>query len=294
MSFIQVCSEKGIPIIVFTPASALPSMWITREKHPAVVFVVLKGEADFYDAIELANTVAEQDNFYSEGAAKNVARRDGMGTVVLTAAEATGRIPDHYFQAVGSGTGGIAAWEMSNRLLGDGRFGNHKMRLHFVQNEPFTIIADAWQQQSPELLPLEEKEARSRLAKVYATILSNRKPPYSISGGVFDALLDTSGFTYTVTNSEAKESGYLFEKLEGCDLHPAAEVTVAGLRQAVEMGRIGKKDYVLLNLTGGGIKKIEKEGIRIPLEPDFLVTKEEISVEALADQVREYQKIKTS
>jgi len=294
MAFIQVCSEKGIPLIVFIPEAAIPSMWTTREKHPAVILAALQGEADFFDAIELANSVAEQENFYPEGGAKNVARRDGMGTIVLAAVEATGRIPDHYFQAVGSGTGGIAAWEMSNRLLEDGRFGNNKTRLHFVQNEPFTIIADAWQQNSPELLPLEDKEARSRLSKVHAAILSNRKPPYSICGGVFDALSDTRGFTYTVSNSEAKEAGNLFNELEGCDLHPAAEVTVAGLIQAVEMGRINKKEIVVLNITGGGVKKLQKEGKMIPLEPDLFINRKDIAVEALVDQVREYQKIKTT
>jgi len=54
----------------------------------------------------------------------NVARRDGMGTVMLEAAVTIGRAPDHYFQAVGSGTGGIAAWEASLRLKQDGRFLN--------------------------------------------------------------------------------------------------------------------------------------------------------------------------
>jgi cysteate synthase len=282
MAFLQVCSEKGIPLIVVVPASALPSMWITCKKHPAVSLAVLQGEADYFDAIELADAIAEQENFYPEGGAKNIARRDGMGTVALAAAEAIGRIPDHYFQAIGSGTGAIAAWEMSNRLLEDGRFGNHKMRLHLVQNKPFTIIADAWQQNSPELLPLEEVVARARIQEVCAYVLSNRRPPYSITGGVFDALNDTQGFTYTVTNKEIGEAGELFDKMEGCDIHPAAAAAVAGLCQASAMGRISKTDTVLLNITGGGVKKLESEGKKIPLEPDIVFThKGDVSTKAI-------------
>jgi len=37
-----------------------------------------------------------------------------------------GRIPDFYFQAIGSGTGAIAAWEANLRFLADGRFGSTK------------------------------------------------------------------------------------------------------------------------------------------------------------------------
>ncbi len=55
-----------------------------------------------------------------------MARRDGMGTTVLSATTFIGRIPDYYFQAIGSGTGAIAAWEANLRFLQDGRFGAQK------------------------------------------------------------------------------------------------------------------------------------------------------------------------
>ena len=106
---------------------------------------VLDGGADYADAIALGNDISAADGYYPEGGAKNAARRDGMGAVLLAAAQETGRIPDHYFQAVGSGTGAIAAWEMSLRLLEDGRFGGKKMTLHLAQNAPFTPMTDAWE-----------------------------------------------------------------------------------------------------------------------------------------------------
>ena len=121
------------------PEDALPQMWITGERHPAVRLAVVRGGGDYSDAIELGNRIAALPGFYPEGGARNVARRDGMGTVVLAAVEALGESPRHYFQAVGSGTGAIAAWEMSLRLRQDGRFGDWLPRLHLVQNEPFAI-----------------------------------------------------------------------------------------------------------------------------------------------------------
>jgi cysteate synthase len=294
MAFLQVCSDKGLPLVVVVPAASLPSMWITRKKHPEVILAALQGDVDYFDAIELANSIAQQENYYTEGGAENVARRDGMGIVVLVAAEAIGRIPDHYVQAIGSGTGGIAAWEMSKRLLEDGRYGDHKMQLHLVQNEPFTIMADAWQQASPELLPLSDDVARTRIQRVYAGILSNRRPPYAITGGVFDALTDTRGLMYTVKNDSAIESGDLFSELEGCDIHPASAVAVAGLRQAVDQGKIGKKDTVVLNITGGGMKKLERDGKKLPLEPDVTFTQGDLSMDTIAAKLSNIQKVKVS
>ncbi len=78
---------------------------------------------DYTDAINLAARIAQLPGLISEGGARNIARRDGMGTVMLDAAVTIGKMPDHYFQAVGSGTGGISAWEASLRLKADGRFG---------------------------------------------------------------------------------------------------------------------------------------------------------------------------
>ncbi len=294
MAFLQICSQAGIPLLVVVPNEALSSMWITREKHPAVMIATLEGDVDYLDAIELGDAIAAHDGFYPEGGAKNIARRDGMGTVVLSAAEMMGRIPDHYFQAVGSGTGGIASWEMATRLKVSGQFGSNSMRLHLIQNEPFTVMADAWQAQSPALLPMDEKTARQKVRGVFARVLSNRKPPYAIKGGVYDALRDTQGFTYTVSNVDAEKAGQRFAELEGCDLHPAAAVALSGLCQAVQKERIGRNESVLLNITGGGAERIEAEGKKVSLQPDIVFTREDLACGKITDKLCDLHKVMTS
>ena len=290
MAFLQICSEYAVPVVVVVPAKSLKSMWITRQKHPNVILLALKGKVDYFDAIELANAVAEQDGFYNEGGALNVARRDGMGSVLLAAAETMGRIPDHYVQAIGSGTGGIAAWEMSQRLRADGGYGNAQMRLHLVQNSPFAIMTDAWEQSAKELPLVPPDDARRRVAHIYAKVLSNRRPPYSITGGVYDALKDSQGHTYKVTNPAARRAGRLFEAAIGCDLHPAAAVALAGLQQAVATGRIARDETVLLNVTGGGIKRLEAEGKKKSLKADVVLTPGSISPDRLAARIIEIRK----
>ena len=148
--------------------------------------------------------------------------------------EASGRIPDHYFQAVGSGTGAIAAWEMNLRLQEDGRFGHGKMRLHLSQNAPFTPMTDAWEAGSRTLSP--EADGRRLSRAVRARVLGNRNPPYSIAGGLFDALTDTRGCMYRVTNAEARAAGRLFEKLEGMRHRPGRGGRLRLAMQAVQHG----------------------------------------------------------
>ena len=256
-AFHSACSRYRVPALLVVPGDGLPLLWSTGEPHPGVRLAVLDGGADYADAIELGNGIAATDGYYPEGGAKNAARRDGMGTAVLAAVEACGRIPDHYFQAVGSGTGAIAAWEMNLRLLEDGRYGDGRMKLHLAQNAPFTPMTDAWEAGSRSITPQADARRLSRIIR--ARVLGNRNPPYSIAGGLFDALSDTSGHMYRVSGREAREAGRLFDRLEGCDIDPAAEVALASLRQAVAMGRVGPRDVVALNITGGGHRRLRRD-----------------------------------
>ena len=128
-----------------------------------------------------------------------------MGTTVLSAATTIGEIPDYYFQAVGSGTGAIAAWEANMRLNEDGRFGNKTMKLVVSQNAPFVPMFDAWRVDSREMLPYEAAKARRDAEIIDAKVLSNRKPPYSLAGGLYDALKATGGDIMVATNAQARK-----------------------------------------------------------------------------------------
>ena len=153
---------------------------------------------DYTDAINLAGRIAKLPGMVP-GGARNVTRRDGMGTVMLDAAVTIGKMPDHYFQAVGSGTGGISAWEASLRLRADGRFGQKLPKLQLAQNLPFVPMYSAWKEKRREIIPeLDMKDAKKQVEETYATVLTNRAPPYGVTGGLYDALVDTDGIMYAV------------------------------------------------------------------------------------------------
>ena len=203
-AFAHVCSDNNIPLLLFVPEDNLEALWFAKQPAKCIKLVSPASGCDYYDAIRMSDIVARGSNrFIAEGGAKNVARRDGMGTSVLSAVEAIGRIPDVYVQAVGSGTGAIAAWETAMRLETDGRFGPNRMRLVVSQNQPFTPLADSWQADSRKLVIADHGKARKLVEQVKSKVLTNRQPPWAVPGGLYDALKATGGTVYTVSNDEA-------------------------------------------------------------------------------------------
>lgn len=269
-AFAQVCSDNRIPIVICVPQDNMHDLWFRKPLRKCVKFVSVPHGCDYYDAIALGEKLATDPKFLLEGGAKNIARRDGMGTTILSCVEKMGRIPDAYFQAVGSGTGAIAAWENACRLAEDGRFGPNDMRVYVAQNAPFSLMYDAWKAGSRTLPEMSAEEGRSKSEMIMATVLSNRKPPYSIAGGLYDVLKASNGDFFLATNNEIFYWLLQFRNKEGYDLLPASCVAVAALAQAVKEGVVNKDDYIMLNCTGGGTLAALSRGF-IHIEPDLIL-----------------------
>ncbi len=271
-AFARVCSDNNIPLLLFVPKDNLDALWFDEPVKSCVKLVCPDTGGDYFDAIRMSNSaVAGDERFVAEGGAKNIARRDGMGTTVLSAVTTIGRIPDVYFQAVGSGTGAIAAWEAAMRFQEDGRWGDTTMRLLVSQNAPFTPMADSWAADSREFIVPDDDTARSQAASVNAKVLTNRHPPWGVRGGLYDALKAGGGDVLSVTNEEAEVAGSLFEKLEGIDITEAAAVAVASLIEAVKTGSVSVDETIMLNITGGGTQRFRREYNIHGLEPSAII-----------------------
>ena len=279
-AFAKVCSDNDIKLLLCVPQDNINALWFDKPLKPCVKLITTESGSDYFDAINLSNVVCTLDGYLAEGGAKNIARRDGMGTTMMSATTFIGRTPDFYFQAVGSGTGAIAAWEANLRFIGDGRYGSHKARLMVSQNKPFVPMYDAWRVDSRAMLPYDAEQARKDAAEICAPVLSNRKPPYGLAGGLYDALKDTNGDILAVSNDEANAAKALFEETEGIDIYHAAAVATASLQQAVAKGTVKADDVVMLNITGGGERRFHAEHEVCYLKPDHIFkidfTKEEV------------------
>ena len=258
-AFIHVCSQNHIRALIVVPEWSIPLLWQEqRANADCVRVIVVGGNSDYADAISLADKICSMDGFVAEGGALNVARRDGLATALLSCASAAEHIPDEYFQAVGSGTGAIAAWEASIRLRMNNVWPDGTMRLHVAQNLPLAPIYESWLQQSRQLSSVDAIFG-STSEKLYAGVLFNRQPHYSIAGGLYDALIATNGNVYGITNEEAMKAYKLFENVEGIDIDPAAAVAVACLVKCVSDKKLKRDAYIMLNITGGGFHRLKKD-----------------------------------
>jgi len=271
-AFLRAASDNNIPLVIVIPYKYINSLYAVTPVADCVHVVAIGDNADYFDAIMVANKICEREGFVNEGGAKNVARRDGMGTTVLSAVDYASEIPDWYVQAIGSGTGAIAAHEANLRLNASGSFQLKQMRLLLAQNDPFTPIAGAWAQRSRTLPKQDINEAKDQIEQIDAKVLSNRNPPYGIAGGLFDALTGSEGEVDTVTNNELRNAMALFDELEGCDICPEAGAALAILIKAVNANRIDKDALVMLNITGGGESGIQRDLHPQAVKPDYLVS----------------------
>lgn len=285
-AFAKVCSDNRIPLLISIPEDNMDALWFSEPLNDCVKIIASPKGSDYFDAIALSDKVCADPAFMAEGGAKNAARRDGMGTTLLSAVEKTGRIPDAYFQAIGSGTGTIAVWENNLRLLEDGCWGSHKMRLYPSQNDPFTIMYDSWKQHSRQLVEMTPDQARKAAVDIDAKVLSNRKPPYSLAGGLFDAMEDAGGDMFKVTNDQLRFWKKRFQELEGIDIHDAPAVAVASLAQAVREGAVKKDEMIMLNITGGG-EELARSGQKVVYAHPQLILDPDLPAEKIVAAVKQ-------
>jgi cysteate synthase len=281
----RACSLNKVPCLIIIPEDGLSGLQFPDAIDPCVKIVSLTGFTDYFDAIALADRVSRIDGFFPEGGVKNVARRDGLGTTVLSAVEAIGQIPRYYFQAIGSGTGGIAAYEATKRLAEDGRFGKKPPRLMLSQNLPYVPIYMSWKSCRRELVEIGDDDAKKQIQQIAAPVLSNRRPAYSIRGGVFDVLTETQGDMLTADNLEALHAKRLFEQTEGIDIDPASAVAFATLIKAARYDGIEREALVLLNITGGGRHRQQLDKKLIAARPTLELNEKEILLDETLERI---------
>lgn len=255
-AFAWAATRHNVPCLLVVPAPALERMRFPAPLDPYVRLVVLEGAATYSDAIACAELLAALPGHHAEGGARNVGRRDGLGTAMLAAADAMGRLPETYVQAVGSGTGAIGAHEAARRLRTDN---DALPRLLMCQNAPFAPLYEAWR--CTGAAPADREH------EPLARELTNRRPPFTVRGGVRDVLTESGGDVLCTDNVAALAAMALFEEVEGIDIEPGAGVALAALAEAVRAGRVRRDELVLLNITGGGRARQARDLALTPAEP---------------------------
>lgn len=285
-AFARHFQGSGLCLILVVPQGSEADIWLDQPADRDLVLLSVRG-GDYLDAIQMADRICAVTGLPAEGGARSIARRAGLAMPVLDAVLKLGEIPAHYVQAVGSGTGGIAAYEAASRFAASGRLSPKTMRLHLAQNQPFVPMVSAYRRGSRTLDPVADTGDAAATASTWARMLTNRRPPYGLPGGVFDVLQASGGQMWAVDQVAACAAQRLFRDIEGIDISPEAAVAVAALQQAVAKGCIPANDLVLLNITGGGAERVCSERTRYRPEArliERMVPDAELKALALGEQ----------
>lgn len=276
-AFALLCTRYEMPCVIAVPDRQVERLRLATPFGPTVKILAVKG-ADYNATIEFVAGLCDRLGLQAEGGVRNVARRDGMATVMYSAYEAIGRLPDFYFQAVGSGSGALAVHEAATRL-------NTGVlpRLMLCQHEEYAPIHALWKRCSDECT-CTGTQLGDHPRGISTPELTNRRPPYAIAGGIRDAVLASDGDVVAATAADGAAMAMAFESLYGIDIEPPAGIAMAGLRAVASSGQIRDDSCVLLNITGGGRRRRMSEFRVGSLElPVVEVSCDQLGVEQTAD-----------
>jgi cysteate synthase len=269
--FTHFCGLANMPLIVVVGKDHGHRIW-TKVGHPTEsVKVVVVEDGDYYDAKTVAKAIAKKlTGWQMEGSVHNVARRDGIGSLILDAAFTIGAMPEHYFQGIGGGPGPIGVHEMAERLIESGQFEGPAPRQHLSQNIEHSPIHNAWQAKRDHLIP---EDYPPHDVEVYSDYLMNKGPAYGQVGGVHDILKASNGQTYVVERDDAMAAKTQFESIEGIDIMTPGAVAMASLQQALASGEVNPDACTVLNISGGGVERLKQDYATETVEPWLRVTK---------------------
>ncbi len=281
-AFTHFCGLDGMPLLVVVGKDHAERIWVRPENNAESVRLIVVEDGDYYDAKTVAKGLAAQlPGWQMEGSVHNVARRDGIGSLMLDAAFTIGRLPDHYFQGIGGGPGPIGIHEMADRLIEAGLFEGPAPRQHVSQNVEHHPIQNAWQAGRDHLVP---EDYPSEEVEVYSDYLLNKGPAYGQVGAVHDILKASNGQTHIVEREAAMRAREMIESIEGIDIMTPGAVAAASLLQAVEAGEVDKDDCILLNISGAGVARL-KEDISTRVVKPWLSVKKATGVSAVLDKL---------
>jgi cysteate synthase len=155
------------------------------------------------------------------------------------------------------------------------------------QNMTFTPIYESWRLRQRSLISKTAEDFRLETTQVRADELTNWTPPYGINGGVYDVLTESGGDVLVANNLSTQAALDLFLETEGIDIEPAAGVALSCLRDAVIQGRVPTDSIILLNVTGGGRKRLEQDSALFHATPDVHLSAESLRSGESVDRVLE-------
>jgi threonine synthase len=236
-------ARAGIETVVICPAET-PETNVTETAAYGARVYVADGQIDECGA--LVGKGAAQGLWFDCSTLKEPYRLEGKKVMGFELAEQLGwEVPDAIFYPTGGGTGLIGMWKAFEELEAIGLIGPKRPRMYAVQAEGC----------APMVRAFEQGEEFAERWENPATIATGIRVPKAVgdflilravreSGGA--AIAVSEGAIVQAVDDAAHEDGFL--------LCPEGGAVLAGWRQALERGLVGKQERALLFNCANGNK----------------------------------------
>jgi threonine synthase len=247
-----VCAAAGQRALIFVPEHAPKPKLVQMVLHGATV-VPVRGTYD--DAFRLSLEYTTKRGGLNRNTAYHPLTLEGKKTVGLEIWRQNGwRVPDAILVPVGDGV--IVS-------------GVHKA---FCDLQAAGLISHR-----PRLVCVQAEKSNAIHRYVASGIYENAARPDTIADSISvsipanahlarQAILESGGFSLTVSDAEILEAQRILAARTGVFAEPAAAATVAALKKLRRTRRLGRRDQIVLLITGHGLKDVEaaRRGIELP------------------------------
>ena len=245
-------AAAGLESYIFVPSRAPKGKVAQLQIFGAHVISV---DGSYEDTFELSRAAIRRWGWYNRNAAINPYLSEGKKTVTLEILEQLGwQVPDYIALSVGDGCTIAGAWKGLKDLYAAG-FIDRLPRLISVQAEGCCPLNRALQTGKP-WTPMEENTLADSIA-----VGVPRNPDKALR-----ALEESGGMAINVSDREILDAMTLLGRTQGVFGEPAGVTGTAGVKRALEQGRIPADATVVSIVTGNGLKDVQS-GIKAAGEP---------------------------
>ncbi|HVM46835.1 MAG TPA: threonine synthase [Candidatus Acidoferrum sp.] len=247
-----VCAAAGRKALIFVPQSAPRAKLVQMLLYGATV-VPVKGTYD--DAFRLSLEYSRRCGGLNRNTAYHPLTIEGKKTVGLEIWRQNGwQVPDAILVPVGDGVilSGVykAFWDLKSAGL--------------ISRLPKLVCVQAENSDAIHRYIESGKYSDAARPDTVADSISVSVP--SNAHMARRAVLESGGFSITVSDAEILRAQALLASLTGIFAEPAAAAVVAALGKARDGRRLGRKEQVVLLITGHGLKDVDAalRNLRLP------------------------------
>ena len=201
------------------------------------------------DAGKLSVASAEQHNWFDISTLREPYRAEGKKTMGYEIVEQLNGVPDAIVYPTGGGTGIVGIWKAFAEMQEMGWIGRERPRMFSVQAAGCAPIARAFANGDEFAAPVSNP----------STLATGLLVPAAIGDFiVLRAIRESAGGVLTVTDDEMLEGVKDIAMSTGVVAAPEGGATVAGMRQLLASGEVGRDARVVLLNTGSGFKYLDK------------------------------------